>query len=170
MFNTFFYHPALDVNHCLFRTVTVALHAPNPLSVELHRIIDFYLLFPHTITNIVLPKQLSNKRRLLKEIPESYTHIGSIRKAFYRLRRIQTVTYQNMASRSVICLDTLRGSRTILLNKDMLSEKMIRLCSDNRYTKERWFQFLTIDLPSIKFTGEGGLKDRTSLLPHHHDT
>ncbi|MFM9745688.1 ABC-three component system middle component 5, partial [Streptomyces brasiliscabiei] len=41
------YHPAQDVNHCVFRLLLILEHTEHEkLNTDVYRLIDFYTLFP----------------------------------------------------------------------------------------------------------------------------
>ncbi|WP_090572413.1 ABC-three component system middle component 5 [Nitrosomonas sp. Nm33] len=68
------YHPAQDVNHCVFRTLLLLEHTVHEvIELELYRLLDFYIVFPHMLKHIrPLPAELSTYRRLLAEIPDPF--------------------------------------------------------------------------------------------------
>lgn len=131
------YHPLNDVNHCVFRLLLILEKTQHDeIDLDLYRIIDFYLLFPHLLKEIKpFPAELSAFKKVLKDIPEPYENMSNIKRVMYDLESIQTTSIQNLISKNFLNIDAFKlkkiqrtevelpDSITNHINSNELSEK-----------------------------------------------
>jgi len=56
------YHPRNDIYHCCFRLLSILKNYNQPISIEKIRIIDFYLVYPNFVKEIILPRKNGNTK------------------------------------------------------------------------------------------------------------
>ena len=104
------YHPIHDVNHCAYRLLLILESTTHSdLGLELFRLIDFYLIFPHLLKEIrPFPASLASFRKVINRIPEPYEVIGNVNRIIFDLEAIQTTAIQNLMAKNIIDIDFYR--------------------------------------------------------------
>lgn len=70
-----------------FRMLLLAIHTKGGVAIEAFRIMDFYCLFPSTLTDIKLPRQLTKYKKFFKNIPKQFEPIPNKAALFDQLRQ-----------------------------------------------------------------------------------
>lgn len=98
------YHPATDFYHCWMRFASLLCdNFGRALEYDRARIMDFYLCFPHEITNCSLPSEFSTEvRRQAKALPRGYEDRLSVRQAFQQMGSIQRQVVMDMVAKGVL--------------------------------------------------------------------
>lgn len=162
------YHPMEDVNHCFFRMLLLARHLEQATDIETFRLMDFYCLFPSALSNISLPRGFKKYKKIFNEIPSQFEPIPNKPALFEKLRHIQ-----NNALGCLVSLGFFDRSRflagVILLSDQPVPENLSTKMLLAPITGEKWFKFLTQDMPHIPAEGTGGWKARTNLSEFRYD-
>jgi hypothetical protein len=164
------YHPMEDANHCFFRMLLLAKNlSGDTTDVETFRLMDFYCLFPASLSEIKLPRELLKYRRAFKEIPRQYEPIPNKSALFERLRHIQ-----NNALGCLVSLGFFDRARfledAIALTDLPIPTNLAAKMSLTPIVNEEWFKFLIHGMPSIRSDGPDGWKARTHLSEFRYDT
>jgi len=164
------YHPTFDVNHCLFRILAI-LESCNEstISLELLKIIDFYVLFPSLIKKIKpFPRELTVYRKHVFSISSEYERVGNLKRIMFQLEAIQSIALNNLAAKGFVDLESYNNKvvcRTALELPRTLKEKI----KNSSLVKEEWFLMLVGDFTKIEMNGPRGLKLRTGLMEYRYD-
>lgn len=81
------YHPVHDLYHCVYRMTNLLQYLPSKeFSSTRLKIYDYYLLFPHEVKKVTLPRHLLN----LKKIVNNKYYYPEINKSiFFELNGLQ---------------------------------------------------------------------------------
>lgn len=81
------YHPVHDLYHCVYRMTNLLQHLPSKeFSSTRLKIYDYYLLFPHEVKKVTLPRHLLK----LKKIVNNKFYYPEINKSiFFELNGLQ---------------------------------------------------------------------------------
>ena len=170
--NQLSYQPAFDPFHTLFRFLRLreAVLKGLALAEEHFCIMDFYLLFPHRISEL----RLKPEHRRFKKLATKYAYTkpyGAMpedRVIFSRMRNIQTAVLDTLARRGLI------NPNQYVLGEVGLSELPIENKISAHIELENEQQSDLIEfLKSLAFEyellGPNGLKSRSHLLEYRYD-
>jgi hypothetical protein len=164
------YHPAQDANHCVFRTLLILEHTVHEdIELELYRLQDFYVLFPHMLKHIrPLPTELRAYKRLLSGIPEPYETMRNTKRILYELESLQTVAIHNLLAKQLIDIESFKAGR-LKRTLTPFPEELNAVIQTSEQAQEEWFRMVINELPAIDFGGKNGLKKRTGLMEFRYD-
>ena len=164
------YHPAQDVNHCVYRTLLLLEHTVhNDIEIDLYRLLDFYILFPHLLKQITpLPAELRTYKKFLMWIPEPYETMRNTKRIIHELEPLQTAALQNLLAKQLIDLESFK-SKKIRRTEEPLPDKLLASIKSSKSADEEWFRLIINELPTINFGGKKGLKKRTGLMEFRYD-
>ena len=164
------YHPVYDANHCVFRTLLLlesSVH--NEIDIELYRLLDFYILFPHMLKKISpLPIELRTYKRALAKIPEPFESMLNTKRIIHELEPLQTVAIHNLLAKKLIDIDSFKAKK-IKRSAVALPESISVAINESKNASGKWFQMLVNELPVVHFSGKKGLKMRTGLMEFRYD-
>lgn len=164
------YHPAYDVNHCLYRILLgLETSVHKEFDWSLFRLMDFYVLFPHLLKEIKpFPVALQPFKKIVKSIPDSYENLPNTKRILFELEAIQNSAVQNLMAKGLVSVSKFEKqiiARTTEGLPESLSEK---LSSDSRVDEE-WYRLVVNELPLSEFEGKKGLKARSKLMEYKYD-
>jgi hypothetical protein len=164
------YHPFQDANHCVFRTLLLLEHSVhNEIDIELYRLLDFYILFPHLLKSISpLPVELRAYKRLLAKIPDPFESMLNTKRIIHELESLQTVALHNLLAKKLIDIDSFK-SKKIKRTDEALPERISVAISKAENASEEWFRIISNELPLVNFNGKNGLKKRAGLMEFRYD-
>ena len=164
------YHPIHDVNHCVYRILLILENSQHShIDLDLFRLIDFYLLFPHLIKEIKpFPAELISFKKVIKHIPEPYEFIGNVKRTMHELEAIQTTAIQNLMAKNIIEIDSYQN-KSLKRTEELLPESIYEIIMNNAVVKEEWFRMLINEFPNVTFFGKKGLKARSGLMEYRYD-
>jgi hypothetical protein len=164
------YHPAQDVNHCIFRTLLLLEHTVhNDIEIELYRLLDFYILFPHFLRYIIpLPNELRNYKRVLADIPDPFESMRNSKRIMYELESLQTVAIHNLLAKKLIDIDSFNSKR-LRRTEEAIPLELNSTIQASKVAQKEWFRMVVNELPMIDFGGKSGLKKRTGLMEFRYD-
>lgn len=164
------YHPAQDANHCVFRTLLLLEQTEHDeIDIDLYRLLDFYLLFPHLLKNISpLPVELIKYKSILAKIPEPFESMLNTKRIIYDLESLQTVTLHNLLAKKIIDVNSFKENK-LRRTSDTLPDDLIIAIKSSNKIKEEWFSMIVHDLPKVNFGGNTGLKKRAGLMEYRYD-
>lgn len=165
------YHPAYDANHCVFRTLLILEHTVHEvIDLELYRLLDFYILFPHLLKHICpLPAELRAYKRLLSKIPDPFESMLNTKRIMYELESLQTVALHNLLAKQLIDIDSFK-SKQIRRTSEAIPPDLSAAIQSSEQAQNEWFRMVVNELPLINFGGKNGLKKRTGLMEFRYDT
>lgn len=163
------YHPIHDPSHCIFRLLCLMNDIKKEeVSWEQLKILDFYVLFPHFISDMRMPKELSGYRKMLKNISKPYENLPATSRLMFELGKIQERTINSMVAKGLVEKDVFLSGH-IKVRFPMIPKKIITSIEDAKFRKEEWYSFLTNLLVQIPTKGKDGIKDRTGLMEYRYD-
>ena len=165
------YHPAYDINHCLYRMLLILEHSNHKeFEWDLFRLLDFYVLFPHLMKRIrPFPISLKKYKKFINQIPEAFELIPNSNRVLFELNDFQNVAISNLISKDLVDINSFQ-LKTV---KRTLRELPLPLAQSIIASKQKdaeWFKFIINELPSTIFRGEKGLKSRNNLMEFRYDT
>lgn len=165
------YHPAYDANHCVFRTLLILEHSVHEvIDLELYRLLDFYILFPHLLKHICpLPAELRAYKRLLSKIPDPFESMRNTKRIMYELESLQTVALHNLLAKQLIDIDSFKSNQ-IKRTSEAIPPDLSAVIHSSEQAQNEWFRMVVNELPLINFGGKNGLKKRTGLMEFRYDT
>lgn len=163
------YHPAFDSYHAIFRSLALLGELPiAPYEIERIRILDFYLLFPVALQDVVFPRKAVQYRRKLLRDRNRYEWVEDPQLIFARLEPYQMAAFRFLAATDLIDgINFASGKikRTGLPLPDALAENL----SEFKATNSDLIQLLAGEFRGISLYGPSGLKSRTHLFEHRYD-
>ncbi len=164
------YHPAFDVNHCLYRIVSI-LHATRetPISWPLLRMLDFYYLFPSQLKKIQpWPREISKLKALVTKIPEQFEEMTNPARTFFELETFQKSATLELIAKGVISKSAF-DKGIMELEPESLPTAYIDLLAADDFLRSDIFGVITKGLPILQFNGSNGLKSRSGLMEYIYD-
>lgn len=141
----------------------------DEIHLDLFRIIDFYILFPHLIKEIKpFPRELHSYRKSVNKIPPPYERVKNIKRVMFELETIQTTALQNLLAKGLIDLDAFKLKKVQRSLTDLPQAVMDEL-KNNEIANSEWFEMLVNTFCTIKLKGKSGLKSRTGLMEFRYD-
>lgn len=162
------YHPALDVNHCIFRMLRLLRLRPDrTIRWDAHRIIDMYYLFPYLLGDARLPQNLTKLKREFAAAPSRYNPAPSPKLFIHRMSGILEGAALSLANKGFVELDAFRSGWLTLTEKEI--PKKLTDAFDAATADAKLVAFLAIEVAAIPLGSKGGLKERTGLLEYYYD-
>lgn len=163
------YHERNDVYHCTFRLLSIFnMIDANDIEFSRLKIIDFYIVFPHLIGTISLPrvKGISKIKKEVQTLTVPYEKLPSARMLFSEMGDIQLQAIDILKAKRVF---EVAEEGIISKGKYFSSEAVQDLIKENNITS-KWFykDFIKI-LIECQFYGDNGLKKRTGLMEYRYD-
>ena len=163
------YHPLYDAHHCVYRLLMLRRDCViSDLYWDQLKILDFYNLFPHFLSDIRLPRELISRRPLLRRIKKPYEDLPSSKRLVFELGEIQEQTAKSMVAKGIFDRDALVQGK-IVVRENMIDKKLLSLIESNPFRDQEWYKFLTTELSLVPVFGADGLKDRTGLMEYRYD-
>lgn len=164
------YHPAQDANHCVFRTLMLLEHTVHEdVALELYRLLDFYILFPHLLKLISpLPTELRGYKRFLSNIPEPFESMRNTKRIMHDLESLQSVALHNLLARQIIDIASFKIKR-LKRTPTPLPSVLNAAIQSSDMAQNEWFRMVVNEFPMLNFGGEKGLKKRTGLMEFRYD-
>jgi hypothetical protein len=163
------YHPIHDPSHCIFRVLCLAHDIENDkIPVDLIRILDFYILFPHTLASMSLPRDLLDAKRIFKAVKPPYENLPASSRLMFELSSIQDQALKSLMAKGILEQEAL-SSGYISIRKTILPQIVLSLINESTFRKAEWYQALVKIISNIPLKGNGGLKDRSGLMEYRYD-
>ncbi|MCP3848894.1 MAG: hypothetical protein GY694_01460 [Gammaproteobacteria bacterium] len=164
------YHPAQDVNHCVYRTLTILETSEHEqITTDVFRLIDFYTVFPYLLKLIsTLPTPVHRYKKEFNDIPEPFESLKNTKRILHELERLQSIAFQNLLAKDLIEREAFEKGFLKRTDKE-LPESFTKAVGESRLSKLGWFKVLTNQFPKAKFVGNSGLKARTGLMEYRYD-
>lgn len=163
------YHPIHDPSHCIFRILCLAHDIENEkIPVDLIRILDFYILFPHTLTSMSLPRDRLDTKRVFKAVKPPYENLPTSSRLMFELSSIQDQALKSLMAKGILEQEAL-SSGYVFVRKTMLPQEVLSLINESTFRKTEWYQALVNIISNIPLKGSGGLKDRSGLMEYRYD-
>lgn len=161
------YHPYQDINHCIYRLLSILIKMNEPISINKLRILDFYYLFPSQLKNIdKWPRKNSNNYKLVQnKIKDSYEIILNPKKLFFSMKEIQYTAISNLISLEIIKNDM----EYIVLQKDFLPNSFIKLYDRDPYNHSSIYNLIINEASKLDISGKNGLKRKSGLMEFQYD-
>ena len=153
------YHPAFDVNHCLYRILGILSNTKEfEISWSLLRILDFYYLFPSELKKIKpWPREISEYKKIAAEIPEPFEDISNSKRIFHDLEHFQKTAILELIAKGIISKDLFAMGKVRL--DDFLSpNQYLSKISGDTFFSTPAFKIITKALPVLELNGSSGLK------------
>lgn len=163
------YHPAKDINHSIYRMISILISVDDILSIDKLRLLDFYYTFPNLLKEIKpWPADIKASKKLISKIPEPYEKISNSSRLFYEISNIQKSSLATLHSKGILDDEKYRDGK-LLLNVDELPKKLLQAIKDDEFLKSDVFKVISFDLLRTQWEGKKGLKSRTGLLEYKYD-
>ena len=167
------FQPALDPFHAVYRTLRLfpIIKRHGALHRDQVRILDYYLLNPHRISEI----RLTPKHRKYKKLATDYSSRKPYGQQpddhvlFGRMESMQIVAFQTLAVRELLDSDELQVARIKPTETPIPEELRERIAASNKEDAPL-MEFLDVLASEYDLSGANGLKARTGLLEHRYDT
>lgn len=164
------YHPAYDVNHCVYRIVLIVENSSiKRIPLDLIVLQDLYVLFPHLLKEIrPFPANLRSYRKVVEGIGQPYEFMRNAGRVAAQIKVIQMAAIKSLLAKEVLSIESFQQGY-IERTKSDLPDGLASLLESDLNAKESWFYLVVNELPSQKLTGKGGLKERSGLLEFRYD-
>lgn len=163
------YHPAFDINHCVFRILRLLAKLPiDDYEIERLRILDFYLLFPQEISKMKFPREMLSSRRLIRDCEQRYEEFSDPHRIFHQLEPFQIIALKCLASYSLIDAESLLKCK-VRRTASPIPKDLQETIEKANLSDSDIIDLLTQRFNSIDLYGDKGLKARTALLEYQYD-
>jgi hypothetical protein len=165
------YHPAQDANHCVFRTLLLLEHTTQcEMDLELYRLLDFYILFPHLLKFInPLPAGLRSYKKILSKIPEPFETMRNTKRIMHVLEPLQTMALHSLLAKQIIDIESYKN-KLIKRTDEQIPTELDYAIKNSELAESEWFRMVVNELPFTDFLGPQGLKKRAGLMEFRYDT
>ncbi|MBW3139509.1 hypothetical protein KUV56_08275 [Ferrimonas balearica] len=167
------YHPSHDVNHCLYRMLLLLENGSSEgYSLELFRLMDFYLVFPHFIKGLLeptTPRPLLKYKKSISEIPEPYETFNNERRVMFEMQAVQSAALNYLLGKKIISISDFNNrvvKRTDLSLPVVLNDAI----ENSPELNNSYFKVIIEAIPNIRFNGGTGLKKRSGLMEYRYDS
>lgn len=167
------FQPALDPFHAVYRTLRLfpLIKRHGALHRDQVRILDYYLLNPHRISEIRLTPRHRKYRGLatMWASRKPYGQQPDDLILFGRMEPMQNAALQTLAVRGLLDPDELQVARIKPTETPVPKELNERINAANE-EDGLLMEFLDVLASEYEMFGTSGLKARTGLLEHRYDT
>lgn len=163
------YHPHHDIYHCIHRIISIlSIIENNHLEFSKLRIIDFYFVFPHLVSEIAFPrmKGIAGLKNKSKELNKPYEILPEKRRLFSELGDFQIQAIHILKAKKIIFEDNIG---CVHIDEEFYNNNIQTLISNSKYTSDKYFIDLVTILSGIQMLGVKGLKKRTGLMEYRYD-
>jgi hypothetical protein len=165
------YQPAHDAFHAIFRFLRMSDGLEKrTIEFDKLRILDFYLLFPHRISEIRFKQGHASFRRLATKYADrqGYAAQPSSNVLFHSMAPMHEAAAQTLAdSQAIDPNDFIRG--IVTFRPYPIPAKLASRLSEANQSEWDLVEFLNVLAADYPILGRGGLKDRTSLMDFRYD-
>lgn len=161
------YHPAFDAYHTAFRMLAITESIPK-LEIDKARLLDFYLLFPATVSTIRLPIEHKGVRKEAKVFINTFHDPLDPKITFRDMSYIQEVSLKSIAAAGLIDIDGIADGFIVRTSMQLSGDLRLRLKEFIEY-RNPVSRFVLTTLSAIALRGVDGLKDRTGLMEYRYD-
>lgn len=162
------YHPRNDTYNCVLRIISILKNVDTE-SIEFIKlkIIDFYYVFPHLISDISFPQgnPYSYLKKQAKALPCPYEKLPDNKRLFSELGDFQIQALHILKAKKVITEEDGHIFKSVNFENSSIQS----LLQNNVYVSEEFYQNVVRFLNGIELLGESGLKKRTGLLEYRYD-
>lgn len=166
--NMLIYHPRNDTYNCVFRMLSILknLDTERVEFIKL-KIIDFYYVFPHLISDISFPQgnPYTFIKKQAKGLPCPYEKLPDNKRLFSELGDFQIQALHILKAKGIVSEEGDYISKSLNFENAAIQ----RLFADNHYVTEEFYQSAVKFLNGIELHGESGLKKRSGLLEYRYD-
>ncbi len=164
------YHPMKDPFNCIYRVLCILqdLKMQN-VPYDLIKILDFYVVFPHLLKDIKLPRELIKYRSVLKEVPLPYENLPDARQLMFDISIIQDQAINSMVAKGVFIKNDFISGNLNLRDTYIKRREIVELITKAKFRETSWYKILIDDLSKIPLLGGSGLKNRTGLMEYRYD-
>lgn len=132
------------------------------------KILDFYVLFPHLISSISLPREMVEHKAKLKKVLPPYENLPSPSRLMFELGQIQEQTIKSLIAKGIAEKEPFLSGK-VKFRFLILPKEIHKTIADEKFRQQVWYKFLTTTLMQIPLKGAHGLKDRTGLMEYRYD-
>ena len=163
------YHQRNDVFHCVFRFLSILKLSENS-KIELDRlkIVDFYFVFPHLLTNTTLPRVAGSskikKRAQTLSVP--YENLPSRKILFSEMGDFQSQALDILRAKQLLNVDE---SNNVSLGSSFHSPEIITFLNESTYASSDFYKNVVQVLLKCNLYGPNGLKSKTGLMEYRYD-
>lgn len=163
------FHPAKDINHCMYRMIALLLSTEQNLTVEKLRVLDFYYSFPHLLKKISpWPQDIREYKQYIKKILDPYEEIINIKRLFFEMERVQKTSIATLYAKSLLDNKLYRDDK-IALDSKLVPVEIIECIKNDSFINSDVFKLISRGLMETTWEGKQGLKFRTGLLEYKYD-
>ncbi len=162
------YHPKNDIYNCIYRFITIAkLIESESFEFNRLRILDFFFMFPHLISDISFPrfKGVVELKKLSKNYSLPYEKLPDNKRLFSEISDYHIQAIQILSSKKILELN----GDLISLGENFNASSIQGLLLENKYIKDSFFNKFVKLLKVIELSGENGLKKRSGLMEYRYD-
>jgi hypothetical protein len=163
------YHPAKDINHCIYRMITILLNCESEISIDTLRLFDFYASFPHLIITISpWPQDIKKFKVYISKIPKPFEVISNRRRLFFDMADVQKSAITTLFSKGTLDIVSYSNGM-ITLDKKSIPQGLVTSIKQNKLINSDVLKVLTEGLLQTEWEGTKGLKARSGLLEYKYD-
>ncbi len=163
------YHQRNDVFHCMFRILSI-IHLLDGKKIEVDRlkIIDFFFVFPHLISEVKLPRAKGSVglKKEAKTFTVPYENLPSNKILFSEMGDFQLQALDILRSKEII---EFLGGGWLTVGSSFYNETIKTLVADNKLTSRFFYNELVKVLFGCTLHGNNGLKSKTGLMEYRYD-
>ncbi|MDB5600837.1 MAG: hypothetical protein JWN71_2881 [Xanthobacteraceae bacterium] len=162
------YHPALDVNHGMFRMLRLLEINPlHTLQWDTFRILDFYYLFPHLLKDASLPSKMTKIKNELAKLGSQYTRVPTPKVFIQQILGIHESVARSLIGKGFIDATSFEDKHLKRTPQSLPPDLMTAFAAASN--DEQLVTMLAVEIAAIPLSGPRGLKQRTGLLEHRYD-
>lgn len=162
------YHPAFDTYHSAFRLLLLLWHLDERSTPFARlRILDFYLLFPAELGDVIFPRELLSEKTRWKNLKSRYNQINDPRRIFDELASYQASGMQMLLSTGLAQQEE-RGD-SVSIDRNAIPSRLVRELESASQARNELLHLLTGPFRGIELYGRTGLKARTGLFEYRYD-
>lgn len=163
------YHPAKDINHCIYRLINLLISIESSIELDKLRVLDFYYLFPFLIKEIKpWPSDIKELKSDALKIPNAFEKISNKKRIFFDLSEIQKNAITTLLAKNLIQFVN-ESTKTISINYEAVPHDFFEISQFDEFLKSHTFSIITKGLTKTLWNGKSGLKYRSGLLEYKYD-
>ncbi|MEM9363391.1 MAG: ABC-three component system middle component 5 [Bacteroidota bacterium] len=158
------YQPLFDAYHCSFRLLLLLTKFnEEAIEEERLRIYDFLMLYPSFLYKVKLPQAFVPIRKSIKV--NQYNSTSSEKVVFERLRNMQNISLNALASTSLIDMEKLKDGQVVRTDVSLPQEILDRIANQS-LERLTIINFLRDSMGKLSLKE---LKERTKLIEYKYD-
>lgn len=164
------YHPIGDLYHCYFRLLFIMKHyGYENCEWDKLKIMDFYLLFPHLIKDIRMPRINKDAKKAFSDIEKPFENFSSSSRLYFILGETQESAVRALIAQGIVDRDLFVDKTIVKIDSFDIVSSLNEEFKAELDRKNAWINHYFSLFSKIDLLGANGIKQRSGISEYRYD-